>query len=122
MAQCHQIRYCESVIPCFWPLRSLIPDPTHISEVLFTIFWVKNNLNSLSIDSNIFLCLLKKINNVKFCEIYGYTKREDTNFFPSSFCYCWIRDEKTGSGQIRIRSTVTNVKFYTLIPKYYMCF
>jgi hypothetical protein len=44
--------------PGFW-----ITDPTHIYESLVI---------SVSIDSNIFLSLFKKLDNFLFCEIYGH--------------------------------------------------
>jgi hypothetical protein len=67
---------------------SQIPDPesyTHIFESLATIFWLKISIILRKLAPNIFPAF-QKYNNVQFCEIFGYKKRYDNNFFsPLSF-------------------------------------
>jgi hypothetical protein len=68
------------------PFRTLDPDQTNS-------YWVQNN-NSFSIDIKFFLCLFKKINNLKFFEISGCKKVRIT------FVGSGIRDKHPGSATL----------------------
>ncbi len=92
----------------FWPLdmRSgigfiRIPD---IFESLVTIFWAKSSIIRWKL-AQIYFFNISKINNFQLCELCGYKKRYDKNFFsPLSFVAVFgsgIRDQ--GWVKIRIR-------------------
>ncbi len=92
----------------FWPLdpRSGIRnDPgsqTHIFESLVTTFWVKSSIILWNL-AQIFSWAVQNLNNFTFCEICGYKKMFDKNFFPPlSFLPVFgsgIRDPGSGMGK-----------------------
>jgi hypothetical protein len=80
----------------------LDPDPgsyPYFSELSDNILGYKY-LDSVSIDSNLFLYLFKKLNNFQYCEIHGH------------LFFCWnrdsrskIRDKHLGSATIKVKDT-----------------
>ncbi len=84
---------------------SRISDPgsqTHIFESLVTTFWVKSSIILWNL-AQIFFLSSSKLNNFTFCEICGYKKMFDKNFFSSlSFLPVFgsgIRDPRSGMGK-----------------------
>jgi|688.fasta_scaffold574947_1 hypothetical protein len=66
--------------------------PIHISVSPVNNYFGKKNFNSMSIGLRVHV----KTSYFQACEIYGFKKRLDIKFFPSSFFCCWIWDLRYG--------------------------